>query len=127
MDGWVHLPRLVDKIRLHEAGQLHEDYLQNYLHQGFDLAWFQASGIDPDTLIGVVKKSITDGQISDWVRTHVKAADEVKAALKGDLLRYGTEGTLLELLARLKASSGLKGRDDIRCLFDYIDAEEGRS
>ena len=51
MDGWVHLPRLVDKIRLHEAGQLHEDYQPNYLHKGFDLAWFEPSGVAPDTLV----------------------------------------------------------------------------
>ena len=38
MDSWVHLPRLVDKIRLHEAGQLPADYQPNYLHKGFDLA-----------------------------------------------------------------------------------------
>ena len=63
MDGWLHLPRLVDKIRLHEAGQLHEDYQPNYLHKGFDLAWFEASGVAPDTLVEVVKNSITDGQV----------------------------------------------------------------
>ena len=32
MDNWVHLPRLVDKIRLHEAGQLPDEYQPNYLH-----------------------------------------------------------------------------------------------
>lgn len=126
MDGWVHLPRLVDKIRLHEAGQLPEDYQPNYLHKGFDLAWFEASGVAPDTLVVVVKGSITDGQVCDWVKANVRVADEAKTALRDDLLSYGTEGALLERLIQRKAESGLQDRDDIRCMFDYIDADEGR-
>ena len=127
MDGWVHLPRLVDKIRLHEAGQLPDDYQPNYLHKGFDLAWFKASGVESDTLVGIVQNSITDGQVSDWVKANVNASDEAKAALRGKLLSYGTEGALLELLIKRKAESGLQDRDDIRCMFDYIDADEDRS
>ena len=127
MDGWVHLPRLVDKIRLYEAGQLPEDYQPNYLHKGFDLAWFKASVVESDTLVGVVQNSITAGQVSDWVKANVNASDEAKAALRGKLLSYGTEGALLELLIKRKAESGLQDRDDIRCMFDYIDADEGRS
>ena len=127
MDGWVHLPRLVDKIRLYEAGQLPDDYQPNYLHKGFDLAWFKASGVESDTLVGIVQNSITDGQVSDWVKANVNASDEAKAALRGKLLSYGTEGALLKLLIKRKAESGLQDRDDIRCMFDYIDADEGRS
>ncbi|MBC8245736.1 MAG: DUF5069 domain-containing protein [Verrucomicrobia bacterium] len=126
MDGWVHLPRLVDKIRLHEAGQLPADYQPNYLHKGFDLAWFEVSGVEPDTFVGVVKNAITDGQVSDWVKANVRVPDEAKTALRDKLLSYGTEGALLELLTRRKAESGLQDRDDIRCMFDYIDADEGR-
>ena len=126
MDGWVHLPRLVDKIRLHEAGQLHEDYQPNYLHKGFDLAWFKASVVEPDTLVEVIKNSITDGQVSDWVKANVRVPDKAKAALRDDLLGYGTEGALLERLIQRKAESGLQDREDIRCMFDYIDADEGR-
>ena len=126
MDGWVHLPRLVDKIRLHEAGQLHEDYQPNYLHKGFDLAWFEASGVAPDTLIDVVKNSITDGQISDWVKANLKKSNADKEALRTNLLSYGTEGILLERLIQRKAESGLQDRDDIKYMFQYIDADEGR-
>jgi hypothetical protein len=123
----VHLPRLVDKIRLHEVGQLPGDYQPNYLHVGFDLAWFKASGVEPDALVDVVKNSITDGQVSDWVKANVNATGEAKAALRDKLLSYGTEGALLERLIQRKAESGLQDRDDIRNMFDYIDADEGRS
>ena len=57
----------------------------------------------------------------------MNASDDAKAALRDKLLSYGTEGALLELLIKRKAESGLQDRDDIRCMFDYIDADEGRS
>ena len=103
------------------------DYQPNYLHKGFDLAWFKASGVEPGTLVSVVKNTITDGQVSDWVKANVSTPDEAKTALRDKLLSYGTEGRLLELLIQRKAESGLQDRDDIRCMFDYIDADEGRS
>ena len=93
----------------------------------FDLAWFKSSGVEPGTFVSVVKNSITDGQVSDWVKANVSTPDEAKMALRDKLLSYGTEGRLLELLNQRKAESGLKDRDDIRCMFDYIDADEGRS
>lgn len=40
MDGWMHLPRYLDKIRLHLAGKLHADYQEN-LGKGFDGLWCQ--------------------------------------------------------------------------------------
>ena len=126
MDGWVHLPRLIDKIRLHKAGQLHEDYQPNYLNKGFDLAWFEASGVDPDALIEVVTDSITDGQISDWIKANVNKSDTDKENLQNNLLSYGTHGALLERLNQRKAESGLQDRHDIKCMFQYIDADEGR-
>ena len=42
-------------------------------------------------------------------------------------MSYGTEGRLLELLIQRKAESGLQDSDDSRNMFDYIDADEGRS
>ncbi|MEC7883738.1 MAG: DUF5069 domain-containing protein [Verrucomicrobiota bacterium] len=127
MDGWVHLPRLIDKIRLSKAELLHEDYQPNYLHKGFDLAWFKASDVEPNTLVEQVNNSITDGEISDWIKANVDKSDTDKVALENSLLSYGTEGALLERLIQRKAESGLEDRDDIQCMFQYIDADEGRT
>ena len=74
----------------------------------------------------MIKNSITDGQVSDWVKANVKSSDADKEALRTSLLSYGTEGALLERLIQRKAESGLQDRDDIQCMFQYIDADEGR-
>ena len=127
MDGWPHLPRYIDKIRLHLAGQLHPDYQPN-LGKGFDGRWLAAAGLTHEEFLAVVKTSLTDGQICDWVRTHVKKSPAEKAALLAALLDY-PKASDAESLARLKMrkeQSALAHRDDIQTFVDYIDADEKR-
>src|SRR5271154_1734536 len=64
MDGWHWLPRYVDKIRLHLAGQLHSDYTENF-GKGFDGFWLKAAGVTQEQMIEVVKNSLTDGEVCD--------------------------------------------------------------
>ena len=71
MDGWMYLPRYIDKIRLHLAGKLHSDYIEN-LGRGFDGFWLKTAGVTHDQMLEVVKNSITDGEVCDWVRQNVK-------------------------------------------------------
>ena len=126
MCGWVHLPRFIDKIRLHLAGKLHADYQENFT-KGFDGTWLKAAGVTAEQMIEVVKNSITDGQVADWVATHVKKSAADKAAYAEFVLKRGTEGgEITERLAMRKKAAGLEHRDDIRTFVDYIDADEKR-
>ena len=126
MCGWVYLPRFVDKIRLHLAGKLHADYQPNFT-KGFDGAWLQAAGVTAEQMIEVVKNSVTDGQVADWVRTLVKKTEAEKAAFNKYVLNRGTEGgEITERLNMRKKESGLTHRDDIKTFVDYIDADEKR-
>jgi hypothetical protein len=126
MCGWVYLPRFIDKIRLHLAGQLHSDYQENFT-KGFDAKWLESAGVTADQIINVVKNSITDGQVADWVRTNVKKSDAEKAAHRNFVLNRGTEGgEITERLNRRKQEGGFSHRDDIKTFVDYIDADEKR-
>jgi Domain of unknown function (DUF5069) len=126
MAGWVYLPRFVDKIRLHLAGKLHPDY-QNNFTKGFDGAWLQAAGVTADQMIQVVKNSVTDGQVADWVAKNIKKSDADKAAFRDFLLKRGTEGgEITERLKMRKKESGLEHRNEITTFVDYIDADEKR-
>src|SRR3974390_1696993 len=78
MCGWMHLPRFIDKIRLHLAGKLHPDYQPNFC-KGFDGWWLESAGVQADQFIEVVRNSVTDGQVCDWVHKNVKQPDSVKA------------------------------------------------
>jgi len=127
MDGWSYLPRYLDKIRLHLAGKLHADYQEN-LGKGFDGLWLKYAGVTHEQMIDVVKKSITDGEVCDWVRNHVKKSPAEKAAHAKDLLSR-PQASDVQAVARLKMrkeQSGIARRDDIKTFVDYIDADEKR-
>jgi Domain of unknown function (DUF5069) len=126
MCGWVYLPRFIDKIRLHLAGKLHADYQENFT-KGFDGQWLKHAGVTAEQMIEVVKHSVTDGQVADWVAKHVKKSDAEKAAFREFVLKRGTEGgETTERLNMRKKESGLAHRDDIKTFVDYIDADEKR-
>ena len=126
MDGWVYLPRFLDKVRLHLAGKLAPDYQENFT-KGFDGAWLKAAGISSQQFIDVVKGTITDGEVCDWVRKNVKKTEAEKASFRNHILNRGTEDD--EIKARLKMrkeQAGLSHRDDIKLFVDFIDADEKR-
>ena len=85
MDGWMYLPRYIDKIRLHLAGKLHSDYTEN-LGKGFDALWLKAAGLTHEKMLQVVKNSTTDGEVCDWVRQNVKRTPAEKAAHRADMM-----------------------------------------
>ncbi len=127
MCGWMHLPRYIDKIRLHLAGRLHPDYQPN-LGKGFDGQWLKAAGVAHQQMLEVVRHSITDGQVADWVRVHVRASAEQKQQHAQAMLAYPPpdDAAMQERLRERKATAGLAHRDDIRSFVDFIDADEKR-
>ena len=126
MAGWTYLPRFVDKIRLHLAGKLHPDYQENFT-KGFDGVWLKAAGLSADQFIAVVKNSITDGEVCDWVRQNVNKTEAEKAALRYYILNRGKDTDELRQRLKLrKEQAGISHRDDIQSFVDFIDADEKR-
>ena len=127
MDGWSYLPRYIDKIRLHLAGKLHSDYMEN-LGKGFDGMWLKAADVTHEQMIEVVKNSTTDGEVCDWVRRNVKKSATEKSAFWQDVLSRplpGDEAANARLKMR-KEQAGITHRDDIKCFVDMLDADEKR-
>jgi len=127
MDGWSYLPRYIDKIRLHLAGKLHADYQEN-LGQGFDGMWLKHAGVTHEQMMEAVRNSITDGEVCDWVRGHVKKTPADKAAHLKDLLSRplpGDEAAHARLKMR-KEQCGAAHRDEIKTFVDVIDVDEKR-
>jgi hypothetical protein len=79
-------------------------------------------------MIEVVKKSITDGQVCDWVRQHVKKSPAEKAAFAKEILSRplpGDEAAQARLKMRKEQCHGLH-RDDVKTFVDVIDLDEQR-
>ena len=127
MAGWHYLPRYIDKIRLHLAGKLHSDYLDN-LGKGFDGFWLKAAGVTHEQFVAVVKQSLTDGEVCDWVRQNVKRSEAEKAAHWQDVLSrpLANDEAACARFKMRKEQAGLAHRDDLQNFVDYIDADEKR-
>ncbi len=127
MAGWSYLPRYVDKIRLHLAGQLHADYQEN-LGKGFDALWLKHAGVTHEQMLEVVKHAVIDGQVCDWVRQNVHKTEAEKLAHREDLLSrpLANDPKANERFKLRKQESGLSDRHDITNFVDYIDADEKR-
>ncbi len=127
MCGWMHLPRYIDKIRLHLAGRLHEDYQPNF-GKGFDGMWLSAAGFTHSDFVELVSNTICDGQIADWVAKNCKASQTEKDAHAAGMFDYPKAGdeAAMERLRLRKKQAGLAHRDDIKVFVDFIDADEHR-
>jgi hypothetical protein len=127
MCGWMHLPRYIDKIRLHLAGKLHPDYQPNF-GKGFDGLWLEFAGVDEKQFVEVVRGSVTDGQVCDWVLKNVQKPASAKEEHRARMLNYPKKDDAAgqDRLKLRKEQSGLSKRDDIQCFVDYIDADEKR-
>jgi hypothetical protein len=127
MDGWRYLPRYVDKIRLHLAGKLHSDYTDNF-GKAFDALWLNAAGVTHEQMIEVVKNSITDGEVCDWVHHHVKKSAEEKMAHWNDILGrpLANDPAANDRFKMRMEQANLSHRTELKCFVDYMDADEKR-
>ncbi|HZR78178.1 MAG TPA: DUF5069 domain-containing protein, partial [Chthoniobacterales bacterium] len=65
--GMMYFPRMLDKIRLHLKGELHEDYKQNFgTPQTADSACCNFLRINHADLIERVTQGGTDEEILEW-------------------------------------------------------------
>ena len=123
--GLVYFSRMIDKIRLHAAGQLGADYVPN-LGKGFDVRCCSLLGVDYDALAAAVG-SMTNEEAWEWVAKNGKAPTEEQIEVwNGFMTRRGWNDDLVEILEKRKNEGGFENRADIRTMFDYIDADEGR-
>jgi hypothetical protein len=74
-------------VRLHLAGKLHPDYQPNF-GKGFDGRWLEAAGLQHGQFVELVKGTITDGEVCDWVQQNAWKSDAEKRAHADRMLNY---------------------------------------
>lgn len=122
----VYFGRMVDKIRLHMAGKLPADYIEN-LGDGFDKACVNLFGIAYAALTERVKAGGTDEEILAWCYENGrKLTDQDQYVWNEYLRKRGWNDSGSERLIQRKGESGFADRADIQTFFQYIDADEGR-
>ncbi len=125
LGGCVHLPRLIDKARLHGKGLL-DGY--NYKTVGFDKHLLAFLKLDGDAFEEIANKFDDDAAILRWVQKNgVKHSPEaIEQWNQAMVSRHpDTAAKKARFLHFLKEAGG-EGRKDIRTYFDLIEFDEGR-
>jgi len=124
--GIVYFGRMLDKIRLKHAEQLHPDLHQN-LGGGFDKRCADFLQISYRDLADRVISGLDDRAALAWCFSNGEKPNDEQIYVWNEFMRkrgWNDEGT--EILERRKRESGLASRDDVQTMFDYIDVDEGR-
>lgn len=126
--GMVFFGRMIDKIRLQDAGQLPPGY---YLGDA-EPAWMDGRctrhlGVTYPELVAKVRDGLSDDEVIQWCFDHGrKPTEEQMFIFNAFLCKRGWRDQASGGLAKEKEELGYGDRTDIQTFFDLQDAEEGR-
>lgn len=124
--GIKYFPRMLGKIRLHQAGFLWED-LHGNMGKGSDAACSSFFHVDYETLKSRVLEGGSDEEILTWCMEHGRVLNETdKLVWNHYVQKLGWNDHITAILAKRKADGGWGDRDDIQTIAQYIDLDEGR-
>ena len=124
--GMIYFARMLDKIRLHAAGKLREDFCDN-LGSGFDSRCVNFLRVDYQALVTRVLQGGSDEEILNWCFENGRELSEGDIFIWNQYLsKVGWKDSLSETLIRRKKESGLEGRDEIQTMLEYFEYDEGR-
>ena len=129
--GLCHLGRLIDKVRMRNAGQI-QDY--NYLTVGFDKYLLDKLEIKGEDFEKRVLQGGTDSEIAEWVQANGKAlTDEEKAEWNNMVLTFGPKAPMAQQafdknLAAIAQKRGVSVEQlpSIKTWFELIEHDEDR-
>jgi Domain of unknown function (DUF5069) len=126
--GMMYFPRMLDKIRLHGCGELHEDYHKNLgAVKAVDGVCCNFLRVHYRDLRERVLQGGTDEEILEWCfenGRHLNQGDLV--VWNGFASKLGWRDFATPMLEQAKKNAGISDRDDIATISDSIDFDEGR-
>lgn len=124
--GLVYFGRMLDKIRVHERGELPEDYQPN-LGKGFDAKCCAFLHLDYGQLSERVKQGASEKEILEWAFANGRRPTDDEITMWNEFMRkFGWRDHAAEILERRKREAGMQDRAEIETMFQFIDADEGR-
>ena len=125
LGGYVHLPRLIDKAKLHRKGLL-DGY--NYKTVGFDKHLLAFLKLDPDAFEEAAHRLDDDDQILNWIneRGAKHSPEEIERWNTAMISRHPDNAVKKARFLHFLKEAGGEKRPDIRTYFDLIEFDEGR-
>jgi Domain of unknown function (DUF5069) len=125
LGGFVHLPRLIDKARLHRQGLLNG---YNYKTVGFDKHLLAFLKLDGDDFEEIANRFDDDAQILHWIDNNgmKHSADEIEHWNREMISRHPDTAAKRARFNHFLKEAGGAERTDIKTYFDLIEFDEGR-
>ena len=125
--GLIYFGRMIDKIRLHQAGELPPDWAKN-LGSGFDERCIHFLRISYQDLVDRMKEGGgSDEDLLEWALNAGCHPDEEDMEVWSEFMRKrGWNDEASERVTLRKSEGGFTDRADIVTMFQFIDADEGR-
>jgi gluconokinase len=119
---------MLDKIRLHLRGELHEDYQENFgALKAADGVCCNFLRVHHRDLIERVKQDSTDEEILEWCFEKGRGLNDGDLFVwNGFASKLGWRDSVTPRLERRKREAGIADRDDIVTISDLIDFDEDR-
>ncbi len=126
--GMMYFPRMLDNIRLHAGGELHEDYHKNFgTRRTLDAACCNFLRVNHADLCQRVAEGGTDEEVLEWCFESGRRLNEGDIVVwNGFASKLGWRDFVRSRLERNKQKLGIADRDDIATIPDFIDFDEGR-
>jgi hypothetical protein len=127
LGGIHHLGRMIDKMRLKQAGRLPEDFHRNYgLSVGLDGNLCGFLGVKFEEIEARVGQGGTDEEIAEWVFAHGLRPNRTQAQVWNEFSRkMGWNDRISSFVAKVKAEVGL-GAHPACTTFELIELSEDR-
>ena len=128
LQGLVYFLRMLDKIRIHAAGNLPKPY-HEHLGEGFDGRCLRLLGVTYHDVKDLVLAGESDENVLDWCLAHGRKLNEEEIEVWSNFMkkRGWRDEAHERVVARIK-ESGLEARAaECVTMFDYIDVDEGRT
>ena len=124
----MYFPRMLDKIRLHGRGELHEDYHKNLgTPRTLDGACCNFLRVNYDDLRERVLQGRTDEEILEWCFQNGRQLNERDIVIWNAFAsKLGWRDPSASRLEERKKKHGIADRTDILTIADLIDFDEGR-
>ncbi len=124
--GMIYFARMLDKIRLHSAGNLRDDFCEN-LGSGLDGRCVNFLRVAYADLVARTLLGGSDEDILRWCFENGREPNEGDIFVWNQFLKkVGWQDGVSEILVRRKQESGLEGRDEIMTMAEYFEYDEGR-
>jgi hypothetical protein len=125
--GLHHLGRMLDKIRLMQAGKLPQDYHRNYgLSVGLDGQLCGFLNLKFEEIAARVMAGGADEELAEWVFAHGLRPNRTQVMVWNEHSRkLGWNDRISAFVAKIKVEAGLA--DHLACTtFELIELTEGR-